>query len=458
MHERGLACEANCGVALTQLAAECSRRWQPLSYMFVDVKSGKVIYVGTTKDLQGRMWRHCSRDKLEYSRERVEVDGIPGRLRPQAIERTLKNAGVRLHVALHATEWQLWWSISYKIEKNLMAPPTIGVTYRSMRRTAEGATEVETYAPGNCKRRHVDALQLARGSRYARALQQARISRSARPVYMGMNVRRATAQRLEYLEKNAWAGIQPQWVSLSKQRMPAGEIEDMLGEVNMPGVGILSASRTTAIDGKTQHAWAVSRLNRSSKDTVGKWPLLRQGECDKLGFFGYCRCRVPCGQRWVLAGEPEERRRMREDTLFAAWRDPWRKHGVMGADDEEIADKVEIAMEIQEESERRRNAGEPSNTRWKELSALTQEITAMRARDFYGAAALESADRIKTALPDEKYMQDRAVARVCRDRRGYMCRFEYREILPGEMGGGAAHMQMHAWDQWCGLCPGFYLK
>ena len=63
-----------------------------------------------------------------------------------------------------------------------------------------------------------------------------------------------------------------------------------------------------------------------------------------------------------------------------------------------------------------------------------------------------------SAVPHEKYMQDRDVQRVGRDRRGYMCRIEYRAILPGEMGGGAAHMQMHAWDQWCGLCPGFYLK
>ena len=51
MHEQSLACEANCGVKLRELAAECSRRWQPLSYLFVDVKSGVVKYVGTTKNL-----------------------------------------------------------------------------------------------------------------------------------------------------------------------------------------------------------------------------------------------------------------------------------------------------------------------------------------------------------------------------------------------------------------------
>ena len=51
-------------------------------------------------------------------------------------------------------------------------------------------------------------------------------------MFMGMNVRRATAQRLEYLEKNTWLlGIQPQWMSLSKQRILAGEIDEMLDEV-----------------------------------------------------------------------------------------------------------------------------------------------------------------------------------------------------------------------------------
>ena len=134
-----------------------------------------------------------------------------------------------------------------------------------------------------------------------------------------------------------------------------------------------------------------------------------------------------------------------------AWKDPWRKHGVMGTDDEMIADKVEVAMEIQEESERRSKAGEPSNPRWIELSALTQEITALRARDFYGAAP-EAAAKSDTA-PDEKYMQDRDVVRVGRDWRGYMCHFVY----PEEMEGGAGQSQMCAWNQWCGLSPGFNL-
>ena len=44
-------------------------------------------------------------------------------------------------------------------------------------------------------------------------------------------------------------------------------------------------------------------------------------------------------------------------------------------------------MEIQEESERLRKEGKPSNKRWKELNDLTREITEMRAKDFYGAAS-----------------------------------------------------------------------
>ena len=56
--------------------------------------------------------------------------------------------------------------------------------------------------------------------------------------------------------------------------------------------------------------------------------------------FGYCRCLVPCAQRWLLVGEPEGRRLLREATAFAEYDDPWRKHGVMGTDDEEIMDKL----------------------------------------------------------------------------------------------------------------------
>ncbi len=138
MHERGLACEGNCGVKLSQLAAECSRRWQPLSYMFVDVKSGVVKYVGTTKDLPRRIAEHCWGDKFSFERATIR-SGDALRLRPQAFEKTLKNGGKRVHVALHASERQLWWSLCTRAgvgpEKNLVAPPTLGVTYRSVRRT-----------------------------------------------------------------------------------------------------------------------------------------------------------------------------------------------------------------------------------------------------------------------------------------------------------------------------------
>ena len=141
---------------------------------------------------------------------------------------------------------------------------------------------------------------------------------------------------------------------------------------------------------------------------------LRQGECEKLDFFGYCRCRVPCGQRWVLVGEPDARRMLREATMFAEYNDPWRKHGVMGTDDDEIMDKLEVAMDIQEESERLRKAGKPSNKRWKELNELTREITELRAKDFYGAAS-EAALGRKVALSwRNKYLLDREVRRTGR--------------------------------------------
>ena len=366
MHEHGLACD--CGATLHQLAVECSRRWQPLSYLFVDRQSGKVKYVGTTRDLYRRMAEHCVSNKLLFARE--TVGGGKSRLRQQPIETTLQKAGVRVHVALHASEWHLWSSLWYKPDWNVAPPPASGATYRSLRRTADGGAEAVTYTSDACKHQHAEALHLA--------------NVSARRGHMA-----------------------PPWTATWPMRI--GAIDEMLGEVEMPGVGRLSASRTTAIDGKTQYEWALRRLDKTT--TAGSWPVLRQGECEKLGFFGYCLCRVPCGQRWVLVGEPEERMRLREESRFAEWADPWRKHGVMGTDDEEVMDKLDVAMEIEEESERLRVAGKPSKKRWSELTALTKEITELRARQVYGDGAA-SFSRMITLNWRHVYMRDRNVRRV----------------------------------------------
>jgi hypothetical protein len=328
------------------------------------------MYVGTTKDLYRRMAEHCVSDKLLFARE--TIGGGKSRLRQQPIETTLQKAGVRVHVALHASEWHLWSSLWYKPDWNVAPPPASGATYRSLRRTADGGAEAATYTSDACKHQHAEALHLAN------------VSTSIRP-------------------------MQPSWTT--NRPMHIWAIDEMLGEVEMPGVGRLSASRTTAIDGKTQHEWALGRLDNAT--TTGTWSVLRQGECEKLDFFGYCRCRVPCGQRWVLVGEPEERRRAREASRFAEWSDPWRKHGVMGTDDEAAMDKLEIAMEIQEESEKLRVRGEPSKKRWSELTALTKEITELRARQFYGDDAVASCSRMIPLNWRHVYLLDRKVLR-CR--------------------------------------------
>jgi hypothetical protein len=230
--------------------------------------------------------------------------------------------------------------------------------------------EVVTYMPDACKHQHAEALHLAK------------------------------------LSTSSWP-LAPPWTT--KWPMHLWAIDEMLGEVEMPGVGRLSASRTTAINGTTQHQWALMRLDKTT--TTGMWSVLRQGMCEQLGFFGYCRCRVPCGQRWVLVGEPEERRQLREASRFAEWNDPWRKHGVMGTDDEAVMDKLEIAMEIQEESEKLRVRGEPSKNRWSELTALTKEITEMRARIFYGDDVVLP-NRAISLNWRHVYLLDRNVGRV----------------------------------------------
>ena len=425
MHAEGLACD--CGATLAQLAAECSRRWKPLSYLFVDTKTGEVKYVGTTSDLPRRLGEHCVSDKLSATRTTVGGGGGAtgrARLRPQPAETTLKNAGVRLHVALHANEWRLWYA--HKPAWNLMLPPLEYDAYRSMRLTADGGTEVVTYAPAKCEHRDAEALDLAKA------------------------------------RMRTWATWEQTWTATT--RMSRMAVDEMLGEVEMPGVGRLSASRTTAIDGRTQHEWAIARLDRSSTVSAATWPLLRQGECEKLDHFGYCRCRVPCGQRWQLVGEPEERRRQRQATWFDEWNDRYRKHGVMGTDDEEIMEKLDVVFEIEAESRRLR-----SKARWPELNELTKAITELRAKDFYGAESEAATKGKKITLSwRHVYPPDREVARVGRDRKGHKCRFTMSLDCPGceemddendgEMEGGDGDRAMHKWNRFSGLRTGFHLK
>lgn len=403
MHERGLACPGNCGVRLTRLASECSRRWQPLSYLLVDKTSGAVKYVGTTGDLRRRLSEHCSaKGKLIVDRPMEDTIGVESEKQRQKTEATLEQTGTRVHVALHACEWMLWSTLWEKPKLNLSPPPNVdSVKYRSLRRTADGGTEVVTYRPTRCKHEHADALQLASSSRYARAQNVLR-ERTGFAV--------ENAEILARQERENWRYMKPLWCQKRKTRTPK-EIDAQLGEVEMPGVGRLAASSEVMIGGKgdTQHAWALGRLVRTHSVSAGSWPYMRQGDCEKLGFFGYCRCRVPCGQRWVLTGEPEARRQQREATAFAWYADPWRKHGVMGTDDEEIMDKLEMAFEIEAESERLREAGQHYQGRTTELSMLTREITELRAKDYYGAAYDPACTCLITQNARHKYLHDREV-------------------------------------------------
>ena len=338
----------------------------------------------------------------------------------QAMETTIENDGTRVHVALHAYEWLLWSSLWRNPELNMMSPPTGDrVTYRSVRRTADGGTEVETYTPTQCTHVHSDALHLASSSLYARPLDllRERTQWDAIQLFRVNGSKHANAQSLERLEKKTWRFIQPLWQQTRTMRTPA-EIDVELGDVEMPGVGRLSASRKVLVGGKgdTQHDWVVGQLNRPAAAAAsGTWPELRQGDCEKLDFFGYCRCRVPCGQRWVLIGEPDARRQRREETAFAEYDDPWRKHGVMGTDDEEIMSKLDVAFAMEEESDRLRKAGVRNyKVRHSELNALTREITELRAKDFYGAASESALGKKVTQNQRHKYLHDTGVRRMVR--------------------------------------------
>ena len=116
-----------------------------------------------------------------------------------------------------------------------------------------------------------------------------------------------------------------------------------------------------------------------------------------------------------MIGEPDARRQRREETAFAEYDDPWRKHGVMGTDDEEIMSKLDVAFEIEEESERLRKAGvRHYKIRHSELNALTREITELRAKDFYGAASESALGKKFAQTWRHKYLHDRGVRRMVR--------------------------------------------
>ena len=276
MHRSGLACGGNCGVKLSELAAECSRVYRPLSYLYVDKISGVVKYIGTTNDLKRRLLEHPHGvlSRVEAPSGASGLGGVAGSKRAKASfvtkgEVAMEEAGVRLHVSLHANEWLLGelaplgppskgvlGGVPPKL--NRQAPPTAGVRYRCVRLTSSGVAEVATYKPADCRHRDAEALSL-----------------------------RCWVRRFAALHKDDGSI----WTE-RRRTTSAADRDRQLGEVEMPGVGRLSASRTTMVAGKTQHEWASLRLNGTTKSCL--WPVLRQGECEHQASYGYCRCRVPC--------------------------------------------------------------------------------------------------------------------------------------------------------------------
>ena len=356
MHAVGLSCDNECGETMLNLAAECSRVYKPLTYMMVDTASSRVMYVGTTEDLPKRLAQHSTKaGKLS-----VHGKAAPTGKSARMVESALRCAGVRMHVALHGYERLIHDVQNSAPEWNLAPPPVSSIQYRCVRQV-DGMTEVHSYAIAECAHRDADALGLATGRG---------------------NV----------------------WTQTSRRR--ASEVDELLGEMEVSGVGRVDALTTVHIGGRTQHEWAVTKL-KSTKTCA----CYRAGVCGRQEFYGYCRCPVPCGLRWSLLGEPEERRARREAVDFQ--RDRWyMRQGVIEGDDAELRGRVAAVMLMEgDDAELRDCAREAlaieAGDEFRRLVVLKEEIATRRARSFYGTDVCGA-----STGPVYYYLQDRRVWRT----------------------------------------------
>ena len=421
---RGLRCDgADCRVTLWELASESSRCWQPLTYLFVSEATGEVKYVGTTTNLPTRLIQHAGSDgKLMMGKEgRQPTEKGDRTLTPsdkkrwrehRNAEEKLAAAGVRVHVAFEATEWHHWNGSLWRGEDgrwrtpewNHATPPKHEM-FRSVRRQSVDTTVCTYKTPrmyaeddGNHLRRAYGRL----GDRTASALNLETSKQKFDPSAA------AAAVHLCWHDRLVSSLMTDEW-----------RTEYMSGELALPGVGALTVQRSVGVGrvGKTgrmksQHEDARERVEMPG----GRWPTLRQGACARCRFFGYCRCDVPCGQRWELVGEPEKRREIRRTSraTHAWWQDPWQRHGVMSSDDEMINDLAEEAMWLEGEMRRQKESGENGgNTHWPRINELTKAITALRERDFYGKAMSHGCYATLMEASWTPYLGDRAVRRVC---------------------------------------------
>ena len=412
-------------MTLWELAGESSRCWEPLTYMFVDETSGEVKYVGTTKNLRNRLIQHGHKSgKLELGAEGYQPKESGDlkdpsertrRRKYKGVEEKLAKAGVRVHVAFDATEWHHWYgSICFRDGKwrspewNLATPPK-HETYRGMRNGA-----VETYEPptryeedcGNYLRTPYRCLR----DRTVSALNLEKSKKRFDP---------ASSVPMVHSDSLCWHDR-----LISSLRTDRWRTEYLSGEVTLErSAGEVTAQRSVGIGQgwktglmKNQKEEAEEKLN--SGNIYGWWPSMRRGACERHVFFAYCRCVVPCGQRWALICEPSDRRVTRERCRVekdGRWRDPWQRHGLMSSDDEAIADLVEEATTLDSEMKEKRARNGSVDGDWPRVNELTKLITALRERDYYGGERGSYGYRTLLDASRVTYLADRVVRRVCVD-------------------------------------------
>lgn len=412
----GLRCAGDCRVTLWELARESSRCWQPLTYLFVSEDSGEVKYVGTTMNLPNRLVQHAASDgKLMHGARGRQPKESGDRRDPKEktrwrehrnVEQKLSAAGVRVHVAFDATEWHHWFGAICLLGGRLRSPawndatPPKHAAYRSEK---DGA--VVTYKPP---------------TRY-----EEDSGRYLRTAYDRLGDRTASALNLEIPSGGAAehivCGENLCWHDrlVSSLKTDVWRTESMSGELTLSRAGAVAAQRGIGIGlpGRSGRMKSQYEDAREKLETPGgRWSKLRQGACEQCMFFGYCRCVVPCAQRWELVGEPDRRRdlRWRNRDPRAWWQDPWQRHGVMNSDDETVNDLVSEAMWLDGEMRRQKAIGETMAWHWPRINQLTKAITALRERDFYGEEKRSHTGFTTLQEASQtRYQSDRVVRRVC---------------------------------------------
>ena len=370
LFKNGLECGVGCNATMTELAAQCGKKYDHLCYLFL--VNGVVVYVGSTDDFPSRMCKHGSIGKLAHINVAMLPNGLSNielttkdpMAKVSGWEYKMRAAGIKLHVSLHASELLLYTIQPKKPAWNLVPPPKDAV-YRCVRLRENGTTRAHIYQPNECKHRDAEALCLRM------------------PSY-------------KYVSTPAveWTACRPRTTT---------ETESLLDEIEVPGIGMVSAFVSIVANGKTQQTLV--------REGVKVPAYIRVGHCELYNFYSFCFCKIPCVLKWKLAGEPESRRAYRFKMMETRQTNLLQRQGMMASDDKLTRRKVKLAMAVDEAIESLKLGRKPMKFAEMSLLALmarssdlTLGISSLRAGQFYDDEYFEV--RKDTRRWEQVYAQD----------------------------------------------------